>query len=142
MTATAVVDTNVIVAAVLTSDQQSPPARILDGMLTRSFRFLLSVELLAEYRSVLLRPRIRGLHGLTEQEVDQLLEALVTNAVLQEGLPSVSERPPDPGDLHLWRLLAARQGAVLVTGDAALQRSPPAFAGVLSPASFGALLRL
>jgi len=55
----AVIDTNVVVSGLLTSLAASPTVRILDGMLVGAFRFLLSVELLAEYRAVLLRQKIR-----------------------------------------------------------------------------------
>lgn len=135
-----VIDTNVVVAGLLTRDDASPVAVILDGMLARHFDYLLSVELLEEYRRVLLRHRIRALHGLAEREVDIVLEAVVANALLQEPAGDLNEHPPDPGDRHLWALLATRRGTTLVTGDAALHRAPPSFAGVLSPAGFADLL--
>lgn len=59
-----VVDTSVLVSAVLSGD--GPPARILAQMLSERMRYALSVALLAEYRCVLLRPRIRSRHGLSE----------------------------------------------------------------------------
>jgi polysaccharide export outer membrane protein len=45
-----VVDTNVLVAALLTAQADSPTARTLDAMLDGSLMFLLSPALLAEYR--------------------------------------------------------------------------------------------
>jgi len=51
-----------------------------------------------------------------------------------------ADPPPDPGDAHLWALLAACPGAVLVTGDDALRKSPPQAASVLSPREFAAWL--
>ena len=134
-------DTNVVVAGLLTKHIESPPAQILDGMFTRRFRFVLSVDLLVEYRRVLLRKPIRKLHRLKDAEIDTILEALTANAILQDPVSHLTDAPPDPGDTHLWRLLAARDGLVLVTGDTALQRCPPPFAGVLSPASFLALMQ-
>ena len=60
----AIVDTNVVVAALLTQAHQSPVARVLDGMLLARFPFVLSEPLLAEYTtiwplggSMALRPR-------------------------------------------------------------------------------------
>lgn len=132
----AVIDTNVLIAGLLARDPQSPPVRIVDGMLARDFRYLLSLPLLVEYRSVLLRARVRQLHGLGDAEIDGLLEALVANALLQEPISALDEDPPDPGDRHLWLLLGARPGALLVTGDTALLRNPPSFASVVSPATF------
>lgn len=127
-----VVDTSVLVAGLLTPDQESPPARILDAMLAGEVRFLLCVELLAEYRAVLLRERIRSRHGLAVAEVDAMLEALATDAVVVD-IAGRNETAPDPGDNFLWRLLAARSGAGLITGDSALLEQPPPRTRVLSP---------
>jgi putative PIN family toxin of toxin-antitoxin system len=130
-----VVDTNVVVSGLLTSDERAPTARLLDAMLSGELRFLLSVDLLAEYREVLLRPAIRQRHGLDERGVDALLTALAENAVVCEPIDPPSP-PPDPGDLHLWSILAARQDAVLITGDRALLDDPPPWTTVISPAGF------
>jgi len=64
----AVIDSNVVVSGLLSGGGFSPTGRILDRMLTGAFPFLLSEELLAEYREVLLRPTIARRHGLTEAE--------------------------------------------------------------------------
>ncbi len=64
-----IIDTNVLVAGLLTSHADSPVARILDGMLGAAFPFALSETLLAEYRTVLVRPRLCKLHGLSESEI-------------------------------------------------------------------------
>jgi putative PIN family toxin of toxin-antitoxin system len=127
-----VVDTSVLVAGLLTGDPESPPARILDAMLGGRVRFLLCVELLAEYRTVLLRERIRARHGLAVAEVDALLEALATDAVVVD-IAGRKETAPDPGDDFLWRLLAARSGAGLITGDSALLERRPPRTRVISP---------
>ena len=68
-----IVDTNVVVAGLITQHDDSPVARILDGMLSAAFPFVLSEALLTEYRTVLVRPNLRKLHGLTVAEVDTIL---------------------------------------------------------------------
>lgn len=130
-----VVDTNVVVAGILAADPNSPPAHILHAMLAGQLRFLLSVELLAEYRSVMLRQRIRARHGLTPQEVDAILEALAVNAAVAEIAERI-ETAPDPGDNHLWRLLAAKPGTGLITGDTLLLDNPPLGVRVLTPRQY------
>ncbi|HVC36991.1 MAG TPA: putative toxin-antitoxin system toxin component, PIN family [Gammaproteobacteria bacterium] len=130
-----VVDTNVVVAGILAADANSPPARILEAILAGQLRFLLSVELLAEYRSVLLRQHIRARHGLAPQAVDAILEALAVNAAVAE-IAERTETAPDPGDNHFWRLLAAKPGTGLITGDALLLDNPPLGARVLTPREF------
>ena len=141
----AVVDTNVVVAGLLTSNPISPTARILDSMLAGRLSFLLSVALLAEYGSVLLRPRISALHGLDEEAIDLILEELACNGALRRPGSvrpgsvrpgSVDVAPGDADDRHLWELLGCETGAVLVTGDRALLSSPPAWGSVVTPAAW------
>ena len=120
-----VVDTNVLVAALLTAQADSPTARTLDAMLNGSLMFVLSPALLAEYRAVLLRPRLAQRHGLTEAEVDELLATITANAIWREPhAPSSSPAAPDAGDAHLWALLACEPAAALVTGDQLLLHNP------------------
>ena len=130
----AVVDTNVVVAGLLTGRADSPTARILDGMRNGAFPFLLSSALLAEYREVLLRPRIGKLHGLKEREIDEMLTSIATHAIVRE--PKLRTGAPDAKDNHLWSLIQSVPGAILVTGDLALIDSPPPRSTVLRPAEF------
>ncbi len=127
-----IVDTNIVVAALITNDAQSPVARILDGMLDGSIIYLLSPDLLFEYRTVLNRPRLKKLHTLLVSEIDTLLTELTANAVWRE--PPIKVDAPDPGDNHLWSLLAYQPEATLITGDKLLLPNPPAFAEVLTAA--------
>jgi len=124
-----VVDTNVVVAGLITGADRSPVALIMDAMLSGSLLYLLSPELLAEYRSVLLRPKLTKLHGLTEAEVDRLLVELTANAMWREPKPA----SPARGDDHLWALLNAYAGSILITGDRLLLENPPARSSVISP---------
>ena len=137
-TVVAVIDTNVLVAGLLTNAPDSPVRRIVDGMLAGQFPFLLSPDLLKEYRQVLLRTRIQRLHGLTVPAVDTVLAQITANGLWRESADVLPA--PDPGDTHLWALLAAHKGAILVTGDHKLLANPPDFASVLAPRSFLNLL--
>ena len=112
-----VVDTNVVVAGLLTSDSTSPVSRILDGMLAGAFSFVVSEPLLAEYHAVLVRPKLQVLHGLALAEVESILTDLALNAMVLNPLTKLAPPAPDAGDQLLWDLLAARPGLVLVTGD-------------------------
>ena len=126
-----IVDTNVVVAGLLTKQGASPVARILDGMLGAAFPFVLSEALLAEYRAVLVRPILRKLHGLTVAGVEAILTDLAQHAIV---LAPVSAPPaPDPGDQLLWELLAARADLVLITGDKLLLRDAGMQGRVISP---------
>jgi putative PIN family toxin of toxin-antitoxin system len=128
-----IIDTNVVVAGLLTSNPDSPTRWILDGMLSGQFPYLLSADLLAEYREVLLRPRMMVLHGLREAEIDQILTEIVANAVFRDPRPTDPAEVPDPGDAHLWALLACEDRAALVTGDKLLLDNPPEGGTLLGP---------
>ncbi len=126
-----VVDTNVVVAELITGVGDSPVAVLLDAMLAGSLIYLLSPDLLAEYRSVLLRPKIAKLHGLIPAEVDRLLEEVVANALWRE--PKTPSPAPDHGDDHIWALLDAYSRSILITGDRLLLENPPITSLVISP---------
>jgi len=118
-----VVDTNVLVAGLLAGSPDSPTVRVLDAMLAGRLRFLLSAELLAEYRRVLLRPKIAARHGLSTRQIDELLTALVEVALVREADGSDDDLGLPAGDRHLGLLLAAEPRSRLVTGDRATLRA-------------------
>ena len=130
----AIVDTNVVVAGLITGDPKSPVARILDGMLAAAFPFVVSEALLAEYRAVLVRPALRKQHGLRVAEIERLLTDIAQHAIVLA--PGVGSPAPDVGDQLLWDLLAARDDLLLVTGDKALQQDAAMRVRVLSPMAF------
>lgn len=136
-----IIDTNVVVAGVLTAHADSPVARILDGMLGAAFGFVLSEPLLAEYRAVLLRPHLQKLHGLTEVDIDTVLLDLARHAIVLNPVDDpVQPRAPDPGDQFLWDLLYSRSDLVLVTGDKLLLVDAAMQPRVMSAQSFVAQL--
>ena len=119
----------------LTSGRATNPptrvARILDGMLAAAFPFVVSEALLAEYRTVLVRPSLRKLHGLTVAEVETLLTDVAQHAIVLA--PPAGAAAPDPNDQLLWDLLAARPDLLLVTGDRKLQSDRAMQSRVVSP---------
>jgi putative PIN family toxin of toxin-antitoxin system len=123
---------NVVVSGLLTADPAAPTAKLLDMMLAGSIDFVVSVEFLAEYRRVLLRPKVSRRHGLSAGEVDVVLERIAENAIVMEPTRGRSAAP-DSGDQHVWDLLEAAADAVLVTGDALLLSAPPVGRVVRSP---------
>jgi uncharacterized protein len=129
-----IVDTNVVVAGLLTAHDASPVARILDGMLAAAFPFVVSEALLAEYRTVLVRPTLRKLHGLTVAEVEAVLTDLAQHAIVLA--PVAAPPAPDPGDQLLWELLTAKADLLLVTGDKLLHRDAGMRGRVISPSAF------
>jgi predicted nucleic acid-binding protein len=137
-----IINTHVVVAGLLTAHADSPVARILDGMLSARFACVVSEELLAEYRAVLLRPELCKLHGLSEHEVDTILTDIARHAIVLtlSNDAKVIPNAPDPGDQFLWDLLDARADLMLVTGDKLLLADPAMQPRVVSPQGFIAQL--
>jgi predicted nucleic acid-binding protein len=129
-----IVDTNVVVAGLLTADEASPGARILDGMLAGAFPFVVSEALLAEYHCVLMRPRVCKFHGLGLTQVETILTDIAQHAIVLA--PVDAAAAPEPGDQLLWDLLAARDDLVLVTGDKLLQQDATMPGRIMSPQAF------
>lgn len=84
-------------------------------MLAAAFPFVVSKALLAEYRTVLVRPELRKLDGLTVTEVESLLTDIAQHAIVLE--PVVSPSAHASGNQLLSELLAVRADLLLVTGD-------------------------
>lgn len=129
-----IVDTNVVVAGLLTSRDDSLVTRILDGMLGVAFPFVVSEALLGEYHRVLVRPGLRKLHGLVIAEVDAVLTIVARHAIVLT--PVVAQPAPDPGDQLLWELLSTRADLVLITGDKHLLLDSGMRGRVISPKAF------
>jgi predicted nucleic acid-binding protein len=117
-------------------------ARILDGMLAATFPFVVSEALLAEYRAVLVRPKLGKLHGLSPDEVDAILTDIARHAIVltPASEPGAAPSAPDPGDQFLWNLLTTRADLVLVTGDKLLLQDEAMQARVILPSTWVALL--
>jgi putative PIN family toxin of toxin-antitoxin system len=70
-----VLDTGVLVAAL--RSRRGASWQLVDGALTRRFTLLLSVPLALEYEAVLIREEHRNVHGLSVQEVIEVVNALI-----------------------------------------------------------------
>jgi hypothetical protein len=91
-----VVDTNVVVSGVLRFEHGSAPARIVAAMVDGRVPFLLSADLLAEYRRVLLRPVIAARHALDPASVDVLMVTLATAGYLRQPPERAAGEEADP----------------------------------------------
>jgi len=98
-------------------------------------QLLASEVLLEEYATTFWRPKLAKLHGYTPEKIPGYLASIRALTTVIEpppcGLPA-----PDPGDQHLWDLLAEVPDAVLVTGDTALRQSNHFPGRILTPREF------
>lgn len=98
MTYFAVIDTNVLVSALLRFD--SIPASILSEALTGKIIPLLSDEILSEYREVLLRPKFQ----FAEDLVNIILNGLIQRSLFID-TPSLPTNLPDPDDAVFYGIV-------------------------------------
>lgn len=112
----AVLDTNVLASAFIRP--QGPSGRILRRFLEeKAFELVLSTSILAEFRRVLLYPRIRKELAATDDELEIRVAALGVLADLAEGdldLKVVKDDPED--DKYVIAALLGRAD-VIVSGD-------------------------
>lgn len=127
-----ILDVNVVTSATGPSSDDAPPARAVAAGMDGAVGLLVSPALIAEYVDVLRRARLRRWHGLSEETILRFVDRLACVATSIEPPPS-PVACPDPGDQHLWDLLAAVPDAILVTGDRKLLDSQDFPGRIVSP---------
>lgn len=113
MTFFAVIDTNVLVSALLRFD--SIPGTILTECLTGKIIPLLSDAILSEYYEVLLRPKFQ----FSPEAVNTILTGIVQRGIFIDSLPT-TQIFPDPKDVVFYEVvMQARRYApsYLVSGN-------------------------
>jgi putative PIN family toxin of toxin-antitoxin system len=114
----AVVDTNVVVAGVLSSSPRSACRAVLDRCRVGDFQLVLSPETLREIAEVLAHPDLRAIHGMADSDIRRFCRAL---QVASRVFPGQLAVPPtvtrDLTDTK-WVALALESGAdFLVTNN-------------------------
>ena len=109
----AVIDTNVLVSALLRSN--SNPGSVIAESLTGRITPLLNETILAEYRDVLRRPKFH----FPEEAVSIVLDGIIRRGIFVNSIP-LNEILPDPKDAVFYEVvMEARKesDAYLVTGN-------------------------
>ena len=112
----AVVDTNVLVAALLSKNPESAVVGVVNRLYEDRFVPLYSKEIIAEYNDVLYRSKFR----FNTKDVRTLVDIIMGlgNDVEAEHIP-LPEDMPDSDDLPFYEVVLHEQdkGAFLVTGN-------------------------
>ena len=110
----AVIDTNVLVSALLTGNADAATVQVVDRLFDGDIVPLLSTDILSEYEEVLKRRKFR----FPASMVDVLLESLKRNGKMVETVDA-GYTLPDMKDLpfYLAALDKRSAGAYLVTGN-------------------------
>jgi putative PIN family toxin of toxin-antitoxin system len=128
----AVIDTNVIVSAMLTRKAFSATTQVFEAFQSGDIVLLYNEEIVAEYRDVLSRSKF----NFPSERVQALL-----NFIVEEGIPSSrvksSEFFPDPKDVVFYEVALSKEDAYLVTGN---QKHFPQKPIVVTPAEMMEIL--
>ena len=110
-----VVDTNVLVSALITRNESSPTVQILRFLASGNIIPVYSDEILKEYNEVLRRDKFK----LPEHIIISLLNDIMDNGLKVTDLAEVDETMPDPKDVVFYAVTLSAQDkeAFLVTGN-------------------------
>ena len=131
----AVIDTNVIVSALLSSEGNSNPTVVLRETLRGRITPLYNEEILDEYREVLSRDKF----NLQKQNVDTVINHVKRSGLKLERTKALNEVFPDPKDIVFYEVTLSKDDAYLVTGNI---KHFPKKPFVVTPAEMVAILGL
>lgn len=110
-----VIDTNVLVSALITRNENSPTVQILRFLANGNIVPVYSEDIVKEYNEVLRRAKFK----LSESLIINLLKDIMDNGLKITELAEVTETMPDPEDIVFYAVTLSAQDkdAFLVTGN-------------------------
>ena len=109
----AVIDTNVIVSALLDHDRESNPSIILDDILSGIITPLYNDEILSEYRDVLSRDKFSFL----KSDIENTLNLFLEKGIKVDTTVPVEDTFSDLDDVVFYEVAMSMEGTYLVTGN-------------------------
>ncbi len=109
----AVIDTNVIVSALISSNPESYPLSVLAHVYSGAITPLFNDEILKEYRDVLSREKFH----LASADIDEALKVMENYGLNLERTKVEDEVFPDPKDIVFYEVKMSKEDAYLVTGN-------------------------
>ena len=109
-----VIDTNVLISALLSKHGDAATVQVLNAVFDGTIIPVLNDEILAEYDTVLHRPKFK----FPDSYIQLLLDTIKTYGIFTKQLIT-NEILPDPKDLVFYEVVMAKQEehAYLVTGN-------------------------
>lgn len=108
----AVIDTNVIVSALLSRHHDSATVKILDYLYDRVIVPVYNNEIIEEYVAVLKRPKF----NFSEETICAVIEAIRKGGIDSKRITS-NEQLPDTKDVAFYEVALANEDSFLVTGN-------------------------
>lgn len=109
----AVIDTNLIVSALLSSNLESNPVKVFRAIVQERIVPLYNDEILEEYKSVLSRPKFHLNHSL----IETVIKAIITDGLNIDRTPAADIEFPDPKDLVFYEVALSVEDSYLITGN-------------------------
>ena len=109
----AVIDTNVIVSALLSSNLESNPVKVFRAIVQERIVPLYNDEILEEYKSVLSRPKF----NLNLSLIETIIKAIITDGLNIDRTPAADIEFPDPKDLVFYEVALSVEDSYLITGN-------------------------
>lgn len=109
----AVIDTNVIVSALLTSNNESKPNQVINAINIGVLIPIFNDEIELEYRKVLHYPKLK----LSEDQIKIFISTLHRFGIKTERIKETDEFFPDPDDIVFYEVRMSVEDSYLVTGN-------------------------
>lgn len=111
-----VLDTCVFVSSLL--KKQGVPAQVLDAWRAHRFQVITSPAIVGEIRSTMAHSRIRRRYQIRDEDIEQLVDLLLSEATVVPGVADVDDaHVRDPNDEIILACVAESGADALVTSD-------------------------
>lgn len=129
----AVIDTNVLVSALITHNPEAATAKVVSILLEQGFVPMYDADIIAEYQDVL----HRGKFPIRPDVADALISYIIENGV-EASRFNFTEPMPDEDDRVFYEVSLSNNDSFLVTGNL---KHYPTTPNVVTPAVFLALFQ-
>ena len=109
----AVIDTNVIVSALLSGNLESNPVKVFRAIMQERIVPLYNDEIIEEYRCVLSRSKFH----LDLPLIETVIKAIITDGLNIDRTPAADIDFPDPKDIVFYEVALSVEDSYLVTGN-------------------------
>lgn len=109
----AVIDTNVIVSALISSNDKSNPTVIVRAVLRGEIKPVYNDEILSEYTEVLSRDKFH----IQKSDIDLVISHIIKIGLKVGRKEAVGEIFPDPKDVVFYEVALSKEDSYLVTGN-------------------------
>ena len=124
----AVIDTNVLVSALITKNPEAATAKVVRLLLEQEFVPLYDADIIAEYEDVLHRSKF----PILKETAEALISFIIENGI-ESSRGNFAESMPDEDDRVFYEVSLSQEDSFLVTGNLKHYPSSPR---VITPAQF------